>query len=157
MSESAITTSFINSIVTLAIAVDHYVKIKYEDLNGEETERYVKPTNIFFDKAKGWVFSGECQLRKDHRTFRFDGVKSINASKSSGEEYPAGTRVRLSGIYRDDDYIVAQVASLKAALISLNDGNRYKEAVESSLESGVGFSAEGLQTHVGRATFTRIR
>lgn len=53
------------------------IKIKYEDLKGCRTNRYVRPLGVTcFDSV--WLFTAWCDSKHDFRNFRVDRVQSVS-------------------------------------------------------------------------------
>ncbi len=63
-----------------ALAARHKLRIRYRRLDGEESDRVVRPLGAFFWGAS-WTFTAWCELRNDFRNFRLDRVVSLEAGE----------------------------------------------------------------------------
>ena len=64
------------NLIREAIRQRQVLHIVYEDAEGFETERRVRPL-IIWTLTDGWMFSAWCELRQDFRTFRSDRIASL--------------------------------------------------------------------------------
>ena len=64
------------SLIREAIRQRQVLHMVYEDAEGFETERRVRPL-VIWNLTDGWMFSAWCELRQDFRTFRSDRIASI--------------------------------------------------------------------------------
>ena len=64
-----------------ALKTDRWVEIDYDSLQGNSTERQVRPLGVFF-WGNTWTLASWCQLREDYRDFRLDRIRQISLSDS---------------------------------------------------------------------------
>ncbi|HUX52029.1 MAG TPA: YafY family protein [Spirochaetia bacterium] len=89
-------------LITLRLAIEqeHKLRLSYESIAGETTERIVWPIALsFFDTV--YVVVTWCELREDYRTFRTDRITSVDVL---AERYPRN-RVTLMNEWRDREGI----------------------------------------------------
>jgi len=89
-------------LITLRLAIEqeHKIRLSYESIAGETTERIVWPIALsFFDTV--FVVVTWCELREDYRTFRTDRITSVDVL---AERYPRN-RVTLMNEWRDREGI----------------------------------------------------
>ena len=67
----------------LAVRERQRVALNYTDVNGNNTEREVRPLGLAFF-APHWTLASWCELREDFRTFRLDRMLKV---------LPTGTNV----------------------------------------------------------------
>ena len=73
-------------LVRGAIREARVVRLRYENRDGEPSERRVQPLAIWAF-TDGWLFAGWCELRGDFRAFRLD---RISALEDTGETFVSG-------------------------------------------------------------------
>ena len=73
------------NLIREAIRQRQILHIVYEDAEGLETERRVRPL-IIWDLTDGWMFSAWCELRQDFRTFRSDRIATLAMTGERFEE-----------------------------------------------------------------------
>lgn len=79
------------AVLRKAIRAQSKLRIRYEDLGGEETRRTVWPFALaYFDRAL--LLIAWCELRQDYRHFRTDRVRECSAL---AERYPRNRRTLL--------------------------------------------------------------
>jgi len=59
-----------------AIGDERWVRLRYVDAAGAETERTIVPLGLYF-WGKQWVAAAYCLLRNDYRSFRVDRVSEL--------------------------------------------------------------------------------
>ena len=64
------------NLIREAIRKRQILHMAYEDGEGFETERRVRPL-VIWHLTDGWMFSAWCELRQDFRTFRSDRIESL--------------------------------------------------------------------------------
>jgi predicted DNA-binding transcriptional regulator YafY len=70
-------------IVRLAIREAKVLRLRYGDIEGNQTDRRVRPLAIWAF-TDGWLFVGWCELRKNFRGFRVDRITAI---EEKGERF----------------------------------------------------------------------
>jgi predicted DNA-binding transcriptional regulator YafY len=80
------------ALADLRAAVDEQRKawLHYEDLNGAETKRTVRPLGLFFWGAS-WSLSAWCELRVAFRSFRLDRIRELQVTADRFESEPGKT------------------------------------------------------------------
>lgn len=79
------------AILRKVIRTQSKLKIRYEDLSGEETRRTIWPFALaYFDRAL--LLIAWCELRQDYRHFRTDRIREFSAI---AERYPRDRRTLL--------------------------------------------------------------
>lgn len=73
------------NLIREAIRQRQILHIVYEDAEGFETERRVRPL-VIWNLTEGWMFSAWCELRQDFRTFRSDRIASLAMTGDRFEE-----------------------------------------------------------------------
>ncbi len=79
----------------LAVRERQRVALNYTDVNGNNTEREVRPLGLAFF-APHWTLASWCELREDFRTFRLDRMLKV---------LPTGTNFRDEPGKRMADYV----------------------------------------------------
>lgn len=64
------------ALLRRAIRERQVTQFDYQDSNGNQTERRVRPL-VIWSLTDGWMFSAWCELRQDFRTFRFDRMANL--------------------------------------------------------------------------------
>jgi len=67
------------SLIREAVRQRFLVEITYEDGNGSQSDRTVRPL-VLWNLTDGWMFSAWCELRQDFRTFRFDRIVKLGVT-----------------------------------------------------------------------------
>lgn len=70
-------------VVRRAIREAKVLRLRYEDRNGERSDRRVRPLAIWAF-TDGWLFAGWCEARNDFRAFRMDRIAGI---EETGERF----------------------------------------------------------------------
>lgn len=65
-----------------AVASRAVVSLGYADVDGQTTERFVRPLGLWF-WGKVWTFVAWCELRNDFRAFRIDRIRYASDSARS--------------------------------------------------------------------------
>ena len=66
------------------------MRLSYENRNGEQSERRVRPLAIWAF-TDGWLFAGWCELRGDFRGFRLDRIMALEDTGESFTSEPEQT------------------------------------------------------------------
>lgn len=61
----------------LAIESRQYVHIDYADVNGQASQRQLRPLACFYWES-AWTLSAWCELRQDFRQFRLDRIQQLS-------------------------------------------------------------------------------
>ena len=72
-------------LVREAIRQQFFTQITYEDGQGNQSERRVRPL-VIWNLTDGWMFSAWCELRQDFRTFRFDRIAKLSVTGEAFDE-----------------------------------------------------------------------
>ena len=67
------------ALLRQAIRQRHIAQFDYQDGDGNQTERRVRPL-VIWNLTDGWMFSAWCELRQDFRTFRFDRMTNLSVT-----------------------------------------------------------------------------
>ena len=67
------------------------LRLKYESLEGEASQRQVWPLGLFF-WGKVWTLAAWCELRRDYRSFRIDRISELALP---GEQFAESEQVSL--------------------------------------------------------------
>lgn len=70
-------------IVRDAIREAKILRLQYDDAEGSQSDRRVRPLAIWAF-TEGWLFAGWCELRHDFRAFRLDRISAI---RETGEHF----------------------------------------------------------------------
>ena len=73
------------ALLRQAIRQRQIAKFDYQDGDGNQTERRVRPL-VIWNLTDGWMFSAWCELRQDFRTFRFDRMANLTVTGETFDE-----------------------------------------------------------------------
>lgn len=76
--------------IRVAIQSRQKLRIRYEDREGEGTERVIRPLGAFF-WGRRWTVTAWCELRQDVRNFRLDRIAEVEPTGDTFEEEPSAT------------------------------------------------------------------
>jgi len=76
--------------VRTALAERRKLRLRYEDREGRETDRRVRPLGAFF-WGRSWTVTTWCDLRGDFRTFRLDRMREVALDAERFQDEPGRT------------------------------------------------------------------
>ena len=80
------------------------VEIDYESLQGESSQRRVRPLGVFYWNAV-WTLASWCELRRDFRNFRVDRIRALQETNDSFRDEPGKT---LADLFRSHEAEMAE-------------------------------------------------
>jgi len=68
-----------------AVNTHHIIRIEYNSLKNEISERELRPLGLFF-WGKVWTLAAWCELRQSYRSFRVDRIEKLTLSEKHFDE-----------------------------------------------------------------------
>jgi len=76
-----------------------FVDLDYESLQGDSSQRRVRPLGVFYWNAV-WTLASWCELRRDFRNFRVDRIRALQIPGGSFRDEPGKTLADLLRLVR---------------------------------------------------------